>query len=117
MPALRRDAVCLDDKLLYVRSTVLDLKGQAATTKEPRTKAGRRVLTMPDVVVDVLRGHRRRQLEDRIALGLGRPEADALVFPSTIGGRGAPAPFRTNGGMPVWRMSGSMICGTRTSRC
>jgi integrase len=84
--ALRWDAVNLEDKLLHVRATVLDINGQAPTTKAPKTKAGRRSLTVPDVVIDVLRDHRRRQLELRVALGLGRPEADSLVFPSTDGG-------------------------------
>ncbi|MCW5733472.1 MAG: site-specific integrase [Enhydrobacter sp.] len=84
--ALRWDAVDLDAKLLHVRHTVLDIKRQAPTLKEPKTKAGRRSLTLPDVVVEALRHLRRRQLEDRVALGLGRPEPDALVFPSTIGG-------------------------------
>lgn len=84
--ALRWDAVSLDEKMLHVRATVLDINGQAPTTKAPKTKAARRSLTVPDVVIDVLRDHRRRQLELRVALGLGRPEADALVFPSTDGG-------------------------------
>jgi len=84
--ALRWDAVNLDEKMLHVRATVLDINGQAPTTKAPKTKAGRRSVTVPDVVIGVLRDHRRRQLELRVALGLGRPEADALVFPSADGG-------------------------------
>lgn len=84
--ALRWDAVNLDEKMLHVRATVLNIDGQAPTTKAPKTKAGRRSVTVPDVVIDVLRDHRRRQLELRVALGLGRPEADALLFPSTDGG-------------------------------
>lgn len=84
--ALRWDAANLDEKMLHVRATVLDINGQAPTTKAPKTKAGRRSVTVPDVVIDVLRDHRRRHLELRVALGLGRPEADALLFPSTDSG-------------------------------
>jgi integrase len=89
--ALRWDAINLDDKLLHVRHTVLEIRRQAPTTKEPKTKAGRRSMVMPDIVVDVLRDLRRRQLEGRIALGLGRPDVDALVFPSTFGGLRRPS--------------------------
>ncbi len=89
--ALRWNAVNLDDKLLHVRSTVLEIKLQAPTTKEPKTKAGRRTLTMPDVVIETLRDLRRQQLEGRIALGLGRPEADSFVFPSITGGLRRPS--------------------------
>jgi integrase len=89
--ALRWDAIDLDAKLLHVRHTVLEIKRQAPTTKEPKTKAGRRALTMPDAVVSALRDLRRQQLEGRVALGLGRPEADALVFPSTVGGLRRPS--------------------------
>jgi integrase len=89
--ALRWDAVNLDEKTLHVRATVLAINGQAPTTKAPKTKAGRRSLTLPDVVIDVLRDHRRRQLELRVSLGLGRPEADALLFPDTAGGLRRPS--------------------------
>lgn len=89
--ALRWDAVDLDAKLLHVRATVVEIKHQAPTTKEPKTKAGRRTLTMPDAVVSALRDLRRRQLERRVALGLGRPEADALVFPGMDGGLRRPS--------------------------
>ena len=48
--------------------------------KLPKTKHGRRTISLPPSAVAVLREHRRRQLEIRLALGLGRPEPDALVF-------------------------------------
>jgi integrase len=89
--ALRWDAVDLDAKLLHVRATVLEIKRQAPTTKDPKTKAGRRTLTMPDAVISALRDLRRQHLEGRVALGLGRPEADALLFPSTAGGLRRPS--------------------------
>jgi integrase len=39
-------------------------------------------------VVDTLRDHRKAQLEQRVALGLGKQDPDALVFPA--GPEGAP---------------------------
>ena len=48
--------------------------------KPPKTAHGRRTISLPPNAVAALREHRRKQLETRLALGLGRPEPDALVF-------------------------------------
>ena len=48
--------------------------------KSPKTKNGRRVVSIPPIAVDALRAHRRRRLELRMALGQGKLEPDALVF-------------------------------------
>jgi integrase len=48
--------------------------------KEPKTKAGKRSVSIPPVVVAQLRGHWRAQQEQRLALGLGRASDDDLVF-------------------------------------
>jgi integrase len=48
--------------------------------KAPKTKHGRRTITLPAGTVAVLREHRVRQLQARLQLGLGRPGAEALVF-------------------------------------
>jgi integrase len=37
-------------------------------------------LSLPASVIEPMRAHRKAQLELRMALGIGRPEADALVF-------------------------------------
>lgn len=58
--------------------------------KAPKTRAGVRDVTLPDVVVDALREHRRQQLEQRMAMGLGKPPDDALVFSALDGGPSAP---------------------------
>ena len=57
--------------------------------KSPKTKRGKRTVTLPATVVDMLRAHRLRQLELRVAVGGGRPEPDALVF---CGPEGEPIP-------------------------
>lgn len=59
--------------------------------KAPKTKHGRRTLSIPASTV-VLRDHRRKQLEQRVKLGLGRPGPDALVFANPDG---SPIP-------PIW---------------
>jgi integrase len=48
--------------------------------KSPKTRAGRRVISLPASAVETLRAHRRAQMEYRLAVGLGRPGADDLVF-------------------------------------
>jgi integrase len=48
--------------------------------KTPKTKHGRRAILIPPNTVDMLRDHRRHQLEQRMALGLGNFAGDALVF-------------------------------------
>jgi integrase len=53
--------------------------------KAPKTKHGRRSISLPPSVVEVLRGHRVTQLEQRLALGLGRIGAEHLVFPTPEG--------------------------------
>ncbi len=57
--------------------------------KPPKTRNGRRTVSLPQIAVEALRAHRLRQLEMRIALGLGRPGPDALVF-SDINGSPMP---------------------------
>ena len=48
--------------------------------KEPKSKAGKRGITLPDIVVDTLRDYRRQQLELRLALGSGKLSDDVLIF-------------------------------------
>lgn len=48
--------------------------------KAPKTRKGRRVVSLPPIAVDALRAHRRGQLELRMALGQGKLPPDALVF-------------------------------------
>ena len=48
--------------------------------KPPKTRHGRRSVSLPAPVVEVLRAHRGAQLEQRLLLGLGRPSPGDLVF-------------------------------------
>src|SRR5262249_15848397 len=57
--------------------------------KQPKTKTSRRTISLPPTAVEALRAHRVQQLETRLALGQGRPDADALVF-SRIDGNPIP---------------------------
>ncbi len=52
----------------------------AYRVKAPKSRYGRRLITILAGVVETLRAHRLRQAEIRLALGLGRPAPDDLVF-------------------------------------
>jgi integrase len=48
--------------------------------KSPKTKHGKRTVSLPTVAVSSLQAHRRQQLEIRMALGQGRATPETLVF-------------------------------------
>jgi integrase len=64
-----------------------------SASDKPKTKAGNRDITLPDIVVEALREHRRQQLELRLRLGLGRLLDDDLLFSTHDGGPIAPRIF------------------------
>jgi integrase len=77
--ALRWKHINLDVKTISVREAVEETKA-GLRLKEPKTKAGKREVTLPDIAVEALREHRRQQLEMRLACGLGKLADDALIF-------------------------------------
>src|SRR5215469_6243419 len=58
--------------------------------KSPKTRHGRRTVTLPSSTIAVLRDHWKAQQEQRLALGLGKAPADALVFPGWDGSPRSP---------------------------
>ena len=80
--ALRWPDVDLDRKEMTIRRALEQTVEFGTRVKEPKTKSGKRTIGLPDIVVETLREHRRQQLEMRLALGLGKPSEDALVFPA-----------------------------------
>jgi integrase len=77
--ALRWSCIDLDRGVIAVRESI---ENTAAGTrfKAPKTKAGRRDITLPDILIGVLREHRREQLELRMRVGIGRLPDDALLL-------------------------------------
>jgi integrase len=78
--ALRWQCIDLDRKTLRVHQALEYTKAHGLRFKEPKTKAGIRTITLPDIVMATLREHRRMQLELRLQLGAGRLEPDDLLF-------------------------------------
>jgi integrase len=83
----------LDTKVWRVRIALEETKA-GLQVKTPKTKAGRRDVSLPEIVVEALREHRRQQLELRMALGMVKMPDDALVFPAPLkGGYQSPRAF------------------------
>ena len=84
--AVRWRNVDFEAKVLRIRESLEWTKSGGTRFKATKTRAGRRDVTLPDFVVETLREHRRQQLEIRVALGVGKPVEDALVFATIEGG-------------------------------
>jgi integrase len=94
--ALRWNAVDLDGKpagTITISEALEGTKQHGIRFKGPKTRSGRRQITLPDIVVDALREHRRQQLEQRMVLGLGKLPDDSLVFPAPSGSPQSPDAF------------------------
>jgi integrase len=78
--ALRWGRIDLDRKVIQVREAIEHTKAQGVRFKAPKSKAGRRDITLPDILADLLRDYRRTQLEFRFKLGAGKLHDDDLLF-------------------------------------
>jgi len=82
--ALRWSRIDLVRKVIEVREAIEQTK-TSIKLKVPKTKAGRRDITLPDFLVEVLQAFRTEQLQIRIKLGAGKLPNDALLFSSING--------------------------------
>jgi integrase len=96
--ALRWSRVDLDAKVIQVREALEATEAHGLRFKPPKSRAGRRDITLPDALVDALREHRKAALEIRLQLGIGKLPDDALLF-ATIEG----APLWPNNVSVAWR--------------
>jgi integrase len=95
--ALRWSRTDLDRKVIEVREALEQTKAHGIRFKSAKTRAGRRDITLPDILVDALREHRKAQLEQRMHLGAGRLPDDALLF-SDLDGK----PLSPNAQSAAW---------------
>jgi integrase len=91
--ALRWQDIDLDDATMSVAQSVEQTKA-GLRFKPPKTRAGRRRVALPIFLIDVLRQHRTKQLEDRLRLGSAWLDND-LVLPLTDGSAWPPDTFST----------------------
>ena len=69
----------LDGANLQVRQSLV-VANYAVTMSPPKTEKARRLVALDPDTVEALRGWRARVLEERIAVGIGAPQPDDLVF-------------------------------------
>jgi integrase len=77
---LRWSRIDLARKIIEVREAIEETKTHGIRLKPPKTKAGRRDISLPDILIEVLRTFRKEQLELRVKLGAGKLPDDALLF-------------------------------------
>jgi integrase len=84
--ALKEERVKLDIGKIEVRESLEETKAHGVRFKSPKTEAGRRDITLPTIVIEALREHRKEVLETRMRLGLGKPDSQSLLFANIEGG-------------------------------
>jgi integrase len=100
--ALRWGRLELDAKVLMVRESLEKTKKEGVQFRPPKTKASKRDISLPDIVVETLRAHRKRTLERRLLLGLGKLSDDDLVFPDWTGPSPGTLPQDPNAFSAAW---------------
>jgi integrase len=88
--ALRWRSFDAERKTLAVRESLEETKGGGLVFKPPKSQAGTREISLPDIVVDMLAALRLRQQKDRLALGAGQLTGDMLIFSRLDGGPQSP---------------------------
>ena len=92
--ALPWSAVDLDTGRIRIEQSVEQLPadgdGPRVRIKPPKTESSRRTIALPAIAVETLKRHRVEQIEQRMALGLGRAE---LVFTEIDGAMIVPDVF------------------------
>jgi integrase len=83
----------LDRRTLCIERALEETR--AGITVGPTKTRRSRTISLPEIVVTALREHRRQQLELRIALGMGKPDGDDLIFPDHDFGYQSPRNFST----------------------
>ena len=89
--ALRWRDVDLDGGTLRVEQALEQTTRGGLVFRAPKTRHGRRTVTLAPSTVAVLREHYKAQLEQRLFFGLGNAPDDALVFTSWDGSPYLPA--------------------------
>ena len=95
--ALRLSDVDLDAATVRVERSIEETR-KGLRFKAPKTAHGRRTISLPTKALTVLREHRRKLLEIRFALGLGKPDDNTLLFSNPDG-----SPMRPNQLSWLWR--------------
>jgi integrase len=85
MLGLRWQDVDLDAGRLTIEQALEETRTRGIRVKGPKTKHGRRTISLPAHLVTELRQHWRKQQEQRLAMGLGKAPADSPVLATPEG--------------------------------
>jgi integrase len=91
--ALREKSADLDEEVIHVRESLEETTEGGLRFKGPKSKAGIRDVKLPAIVTDALIEHRKRLLERRLMLGLGKLTGEDLLFPRWDGSPQSPDTF------------------------
>src|SRR5262249_46502256 len=80
----------LDGAHLRVERALEETKRGGLAFKPPKTRHGRRTVTLPLPTIAMLHEHWKTQQEHRLRFGLGQAQADALGFPDLDGAPRSP---------------------------
>lgn len=78
--ALRWQDIDLDAGVLRVERSLEQTQRGGLLYKAPKTRHGRRTITLPASLTSALRAHWKTQQEQRLMLGLGKAPPEGLVF-------------------------------------
>jgi integrase len=78
--ALRWQDVDLNKGHLRIETALEQTRAHGIRIKAPKTRKGRRTISLPGAAVEALRAHWRAQQEQRLALGIGKSPADTPVL-------------------------------------
>jgi integrase len=97
--AIEWNAVNLDEGVLVVRRQLQELKG--LKLKEPKTQAGKRVVSLDPVAVEALRSRLKKAQDEGF-----EPEQVPIVFPNIRGGYLRGSNFDRNVWYPIRKAAG-----------
>jgi integrase len=83
--ALRWSDLDTEAGMLYVRRNLARVPGMGYVEREPKTRAGRRKIALPDVVLEALREHQEKQEQARSKAG-DKWQDKGLIFCNVYGG-------------------------------
>jgi integrase len=101
--ALAWGAVDLEKATVRVERSLEETDAAGLRFKTPKTRSGRRTISLAASTVDMLRAHRKSQLELRLKLALGKLDDDDLVFAKPDGSPYPPDDLSRDWGVLVRR--------------
>ena len=82
--ALRWQDIDLEKRIVHIHRSAISVNGYGVVDSEPKTHKSKRNIVLHAFVIEMLKNHRRVQLEQRLKKGATWKDLD-LVFPNRVG--------------------------------